>query len=51
MKRLKNATSRQHGYLVKDLKSCTLEQDCLRDKVFETEGGALKKRKLTDKTE
>jgi hypothetical protein len=48
MKRFQNATSRPHGYLVVDLKSCTLEQDRLRKNVFETESLAIKKRKLTD---
>jgi hypothetical protein len=48
MKRFQNATSRPHGYLVVDLKSCTPEQDRLRENVFETESPATKKRKLTD---
>jgi hypothetical protein len=33
---------------VEDLKSCTPEQDRLRENVFETESPAAKKRNLTD---
>jgi hypothetical protein len=47
-KRLQNATSRPHGYLVVDIKSCSTEQDRLRENVFEIESPATTNRKLTD---